>query len=138
MIEKIPDSVYASEILNDYRKANPTIVNDKEKCPFSTQDEIAKSPWKEVVKEELTGMQDRKKMLTGIVMPAPKSQRDPIMFTIVKWLSAGAPIYIPFTLCMLVTGGDILMSIFTTLTIDLLIIIILVAYVIEQSRRQVK
>jgi len=138
MIEKIPDSVYASEILNDYRKANPTIVNDKEKCPFSTQDEIAKSPWKEVVKEELTGMQDRKKMLTGIVMPAPKSQRDPIMFTIVKWLSAGAPIYIPFILCMIFTGGDILISVFYTLAIDLIIIIALVAYVMNQARELVK
>jgi hypothetical protein len=83
-------------------------------------------------------MRDRNKMLTGIVMPAPKSQRDPIMFTIIKWLSALAPIYIPFTLCMIVTGGNILMSIFTTLTIDLLIMIILVAYVMNQAKELVK
>jgi hypothetical protein len=39
MNEKIPDSVYASDVLNEYREKR-------------LEDEVSKSPWREVVKEE--------------------------------------------------------------------------------------
>lgn len=87
------------------------------------------------VKNELALREGKKAVIVSGV--PPEKPKETLLYKIIKWLTALSPVYIPFTLCM-IFSRDILLSVLITLTIDLIIIIGLVAYVLKQSNVVVK
>lgn len=124
---RIPDSVYASEILNEYREKELKIVTSHWGEPTmcdeqKIRDEKASVSQKESV-DELGGYR---------VIP-----RDPLAFTTLKWVSALSPVYIPFILLFIVTGGDIALSILFTFAFDVLLFSAVLVYVIRKGDKWV-